>query len=417
MKEQAPSAVYAYNQDAQQSKRKRQSEGYYEIDSFAQYVRDIREYPLLTRAEERLTAEAIEMGTAAHLFHQALSTLIHSNIQNAEFRDTFLSLGTAQEFIAFLNVNGSVKPILAKPEKENEDEVFAKPENHDNKIEKQNVVREVIGFEVNENIFEHITDFASLQKVLRLQMEMGEKARNTMIEKNLRLVKSIARHYVGKNLPLLDLIQEGNIGLMKAVEKFNVHRGYTFLTYATWWIRQSILRGIHDKATIVGIPGYIHNELGILTRTEGELSTKLGREPTISEVAESLKIPEEKVQELFHARVMKNVASLDIKTEDSNSDLTPFADFIRSDSDTEKEAIARVLKQKTLELLKSCLTERETRVLELRFGLLDGREQTLQEVGKEFGVTRERIRQIERGALCKLRTPDIKKLLGRNGDT
>lgn len=403
MKEQAPSAVDKYH-----------------IDPLGEYLREIREHPLLTREEEKATAQTIEMGTAAHLFRQALSTLIHSNIQNGEHKDTFLSLGTAQEFIGLLNFNGSVKPIFTKSEGGNEGKVFGKPEeDKDNKIEREEkpLARRVIGFEINEDIFEHITDPASLDKFLMRQMEMGEKARNLMINSNLQLVVWVAKRYPRK-LPLLDLIQEGNIGLMTAVGKFNVHRGNKFATCAVRWIRQSISRGIRDKATIVTIPSYIHTALGRLTKAEEELSITLGGEPTVSEIAESLEMPDEKVQELSHTRGMKNVASLDeeflhgiggsIDPTDSLVSILP------SDSDTANEAIAEVLKQETRELLGSCLTERENRVLQLRLGLQDGNEKTLEKVGREFGLTRERIRQIEAKALRKLRTPHIKRRL--NGD-
>lgn len=404
MKERAPSAVYEYNEDAPQSKRKQQiPESYDEIDLVSEYLREIREHPLLTRDEEKSTAETIEMGTAAHLFHQALSTLIpNSNIQNGEHKDTFLSLGTAQKFIVFLNVNESVKPIIAESPHKNEG------------AKEKPLAREVTGFEINDDIFEFTTDFSSLEKFLREQMEMGEKARNSMINSNLRLVVHIAKRYVVKSLPLLDLIQEGNIGLMKAVGKFNVHRGNRFSTCAIPWIKQSISRGIYDKATIVVIPAYIHNALARLTKAEGELPIELGRQPTVSEIAESLKIPEEKVQELLHTKAMKNPASLDIKAfafDDGNNDLSPLVNFIPSDSDTAEEAITEVLKQETREFLGSCLTEREKRVLELRLGLEDCGEQTLEQVGREFGVTREWIRQIEAKALDKLRTPSTKRVL------
>lgn len=384
-------------------------------DLVDEYFRDMGEHPLFKPEEEKATAEVMEMGTAADYFHQALLKKLFpdSIIQEGEHMDTFLSLGTAQEFIAqkfngLLNLNGSVKPIIAESSDENED------------TEEKPLAREVTGFEINDDIFELITDFDALEKFLRDQMETGEKARISMINSNLRLVVSIAKRYPRK-LPLLDLIQLGNIGLMTAVGKFNVHRGNKFSTCAVPWIRQSILRGIDDQTTTIGIPAHTTEALNRLTKVEGKLSRELGREPTVSEIADSLQIPEEKVRELLHTRYMKNTASLDKEFSHGNRDgyLVSLMQLMADDSDTQKEAIGEVFKKEVRELLESCLTKRDKKILWLRYGLYDNRERTLEEIGQEFGITRERIRQIELRALRKLRTPDmVKKILewGHNGD-
>lgn len=245
-------------------------------------------------------------------------------------------------------------------------------------------------------------------KALQLDVDRGSDAKKRLAEANLRLVVSIAKRYVGRGMLFLDLIQEGNLGLIKAVEKFDYRKGYKFSTYATWWIRQAITRAIADQARTIRIPVHMVETINKLIRVSRQLLQELGREPTPEEIAEEMKMPVERVREIL--KISQEPVSLETPIgEEEDSHL---GDFIKDDNvPVPADAATFTLLKEQLEEVLVTLTEREQKVLTLRFGLEDGRARTLEEVGKEFNVTRERIRQIEAKALRKLRHPSRSRKL------
>ncbi len=245
-------------------------------------------------------------------------------------------------------------------------------------------------------------------KTLQRDVDKGAVAKKRLAEANLRLVVSIAKRYVGRGMLFLDLIQEGNLGLIKAVEKFDYKKGYKFSTYATWWIRQAITRAIADQARTIRIPVHMVETINKLIRVSRQLLQELGREPSPEEIAKEMSMPVERVREIL--KISQEPVSLETPIgEEEDSHL---GDFIKDDNvPVPADAAAFTLLKEQLEEVLGTLTEREQKVLTLRFGLEDGRARTLEEVGKEFNVTRERIRQIEAKALRKLRHPSRSRKL------
>ncbi len=245
-------------------------------------------------------------------------------------------------------------------------------------------------------------------KALQKDLDAGDMAKKRLAEANLRLVVSIAKRYVGRGMLFLDLIQEGNLGLIKAVEKFDYRKGYKFSTYATWWIRQAITRAIADQARTIRIPVHMVETINKLIRVSRQLLQELGREPSPEEIAAEMNMPVERVREIL--KISQEPVSLETPIgEEEDSHL---GDFIQDDNvPVPADAAAFTLLKEQLEEVLGTLTEREQKVLTLRFGLEDGRARTLEEVGKEFNVTRERIRQIEAKALRKLRHPSRSRKL------
>lgn len=280
------------------------------------------------------------------------------------------------------------------------------------KMEEGNVAQEKIiilkkRIEESEDEAE-IADLKEEIKTLQRDVDAGADAKKRLAEANLRLVVSIAKRYVGRGMLFLDLIQEGNLGLIKAVEKFDYRKGYKFSTYATWWIRQAITRAIADQARTIRIPVHMVETINKLIRVSRQLLQELGREPSPEEIAEEMGMPVERVREIL--KISQEPVSLETPIgEEEDSHL---GDFIKDDNvPVPADAAAFTLLKEQLEEVLGTLTEREQKVLTLRFGLEDGRARTLEEVGKEFNVTRERIRQIEAKALRKLRHPSRSRKL------
>ena len=274
------------------------------------------------------------------------------------------------------------------------------------KAESDELNAELEGLEDKEN--GRAAEIKARLKELKPAMDAGDNAKKRLAEANLRLVVSIAKRYVGRGMLFLDLIQEGNLGLIKAVEKFDYTKGYKFSTYATWWIRQAITRAIADQARTIRIPVHMVETINKLIRVSRQLLQEKGREPMPEEIAEEMGMPVERVREIL--KISQEPVSLETPIgEEEDSHL---GDFIQDDNvPAPAEAATQLLLREQLNKVLDSLTEREQKVLRLRFGLDDGRARTLEEVGREFNVTRERIRQIEAKALRKLRHPSRSKQL------
>jgi RNA polymerase primary sigma factor len=258
------------------------------------------------------------------------------------------------------------------------------------------------GLFASEKLLTSSSTAAAMRRDLELIERDGQLAKKRLIEANLRLVVSIAKRYVGRGMLFLDLIQEGNLGLIRAVEKFDYTKGYKFSTYATWWIRQAITRAIADQARTIRIPVHMVETINKLVRIQRQLLQDLGREPTPEEIGKEMELPPERVREI--QKLSQEPVSLE--TPIGEEDDSNLGDFIEdSDAVVPIDAASFILLQEQLDSILHTLSEREKKVIQLRFGLTDGHPRTLEEVGKEFGVTRERIRQIESKTLSKLRHP------------
>ncbi|NMA12119.1 MAG: sigma-70 family RNA polymerase sigma factor [Chloroflexi bacterium] len=243
---------------------------------------------------------------------------------------------------------------------------------------------------------------------LRKSIEDGWDAREHLITANSRLVISVAKKYMGRGVPFLDLIQEGNIGLIRATKKFDYRRGHKFSTYATWWIRQAVTRAIADQGRTIRVPVHMGDQINKLLRIQHQLTQKLGRDPTVEELAEALDVPPKKVENMI--QVARRPLSLETPTDDEEDSV--LGDFIEDEDapPPDDTATYNLLKEHLEEVLNG-LPPREVRILQLRYGLLDGQAYTLEEVGRKMGVTRERVRQIEAQALSRLRHPTVRKIL------
>ena len=332
---------------------------------------------------------------------------------NDHFKDFALSPEQIDKILDFLEANHvDVLRIT-----DDDDDILIDDEDVENDVEMEKIYLSVPdGVSIEDPVRMYLKEIGKVPLLtaeeeieLAKRMELGdEEAKKRLAEANLRLVVSIAKRYVGRGMLFLDLIQEGNLGLIKAVEKFDYRKGYKFSTYATWWIRQAITRAIADQARTIRIPVHMVETINKLIRVSRQLLQELGREPTPEEIAEEMNMPVERVREIL--KISQEPVSLETPIgEEEDSHL---GDFIQDDNvPVPADAAAfTLLKEQLVEVL-STLTDREQKVLRLRFGLDDGRARTLEEVGKEFNVTRERIRQIEAKALRKLRHPSRSRKL------
>jgi len=369
---------------------------------------EVKEQVPLTPAElAQATQKLIETGKkAGHVDQRDVFAIIADKPENAEILDALYAT------LAEAGITLTAEP--AEPNTEDfTDEWLGEEGEEETVVEDQSYLDDIADDSVRLYLREiGKIDLLSAEEELALAKRVvaGDKdAKDKMAEANMRLVVSIAKRYVGRGLDLLDLIQEGNTGLLRAVEKFDPDKGFKFSTYATWWIRQAITRAIADQARTIRIPVHMVETINKLLRTQRRLTQELNREPTNDEIAAAMEIDVDKVEHIM--KIKQDISSLDASIRDDEEE-SVLADFIE-DEDTispEESATHQLLIEQVKGML-GALTEREQKILKLRFGLEDGKQHTLEEVGQEFSVTRERIRQIEAKALAKLRKhKDAKKL-------
>ena len=333
---------------------------------------------------------------------------------NEQFKDIDLDGDKTEKILDYLEQNGIIAIL---PDTDTDEDIILDVDDEPTEEELENIEFSVPdGVSIEDPVRMYLKEIgkvpllsANEEVELAKKMETGDlDARKRLAEANLRLVVSIAKRYVGRGMLFLDLIQEGNLGLIKAVEKFDYRKGYKFSTYATWWIRQAITRAIADQARTIRIPVHMVETINKLIRVQRQLLQELGREPYPEEIAKEMNLPVDRVREI--QKISQEPVSLETPIgEEEDSHL---GDFIQDDNvPVPAEAAAFTLLKEQLSEVLGTLTDRERKVLELRFGLDDGRARTLEEVGKEFNVTRERIRQIEAKALRKLRHPSRSRKL------
>ena len=333
---------------------------------------------------------------------------------NEQFKDIDLDGDKTEKILDYLEQNGIIAIL---PDTDTDEDIILDVDDEPTEEELENIEFSVPdGVSIEDPVRMYLKEIGKVPLLsadeeveLAKKMETGNlDARKRLAEANLRLVVSIAKRYVGRGMLFLDLIQEGNLGLIKAVEKFDYRKGYKFSTYATWWIRQAITRAIADQARTIRIPVHMVETINKLIRVQRQLLQELGREPYPEEIAKEMNLPVDRVREI--QKISQEPVSLETPIgEEEDSHL---GDFIQDDNvPVPAEAAAFTLLKEQLSEVLGTLTDRERKVLELRFGLDDGRARTLEEVGKEFNVTRERIRQIEAKALRKLRHPSRSRKL------
>ena len=333
---------------------------------------------------------------------------------NEQFKDIDIDGDKTEKILDYLEQNGIIAIL---PDTDTDEDIILDVDDEPTEEELENIEFSVPdGVSIEDPVRMYLKEIGKVPLLsadeeveLAKKMETGDlDARKRLAEANLRLVVSIAKRYVGRGMLFLDLIQEGNLGLIKAVEKFDYRKGYKFSTYATWWIRQAITRAIADQARTIRIPVHMVETINKLIRVQRQLLQELGREPYPEEIAKEMNLPVDRVREI--QKISQEPVSLETPIgEEEDSHL---GDFIQDDNvPVPAEAAAFTLLKEQLSEVLGTLTDRERKVLELRFGLDDGRARTLEEVGKEFNVTRERIRQIEAKALRKLRHPSRSRKL------
>ena len=333
---------------------------------------------------------------------------------NEQFKDIDLDGDKTEKILDYLEQNGIIAIL---PDTDTDEDIILDVDDEPTEEELENIEFSVPdGVSIEDPVRMYLKEIGKVPLLsadeeveLAKKMETGDlDARKRLAEANLRLVVSIAKRYVGRGMLFLDLIQEGNLGLIKAVEKFDYRKGYKFSTYATWWIRQAITRAIADQARTIRIPVHMVETINKLIRVQRQLLQELGREPYPEEIAKEMNLPVDRVREI--QKISQEPVSLETPIgEEEDSHL---GDFIQDDNvPVPAEAAAFTLLKEQLSEVLGTLTDRERKVLELRFGLDDGRARTLEEVGKEFNVTRERIRQTEAKALRKLRHPSRSRKL------